>query len=207
LTKLLVISGSPTAESSTDLLLKAASDSIVEAMGDASPVEVSFIKLNSLQFIPCQACGKAPHEEWCVFHDDISPVLDQLAECDCLLVGTPIYFDSVSAQLKLLMDRCNCFRPADFDGVDPEHDFIRRIKSKRPGGMILVGGEQGWFEGARRAIAGFFIWIEVTNEGVVTYQSKDFHRVGEVADSPSTLDEARVLGKKLAAILIEKNAK
>ena len=206
LIKLLVISGSPTPQSSTDLLLQAASDALVEALRPTHHAEVSFIKLNDLQFIPCQSCGKAPHEEWCVFHDDVSPVLDQLADCDCLLVGSPIYFDSVSAQLKLLMDRCNCFRPADFDKVDPEHDFIRRIKSKRPGGMVLVGGENGWFEGARRAIAGFFIWIEVTNEGVVTYKSKDFHRAGEAADSQTTLDEARELGKKLAAILKERHA-
>ena len=206
LIKLLVISGSPTEHSSTDLLLRAASDALVDALKPSQQVEVDFVKLNALQFIPCQSCGKAPHEEWCVFHDDISPVLDQLAECDCLLVGSPIYFDSVSAQLKLLMDRCNCFRPADFDNVDPEHDFIRRIKSKRPGGMILVGGEQGWFEGARRAIAGYFIWIEVTNEGLVTHHSKDFHRTGEVADSELTMNEARELGKKLAGILKERRA-
>ncbi len=204
--KLLVISGSPTTQSSTDLLLRAASDALVEALNPTHPVEVSFIKLNDLQFIPCQSCGKAPHEEWCVFHDDVSPVLDQLAECDCLLVGSPIYFDSVSAQLKLLMDRCNCFRPGDFDNADPEHDFVRLIETKRPGGMILVGGENGWFEGARRAIGGFFIWIEVTNDGVVTYKTKDFHRAGEVTGSQTTVDEARELGKKLAAILKERHA-
>ncbi len=204
--KVLVISGSPTEHSSTDILLDTISKEIVESLRTRYEVDVQFVKLNKLQFIPCQSCGKAPHEEWCVFHDDVSPVLDQLAECECLLVGSPIYFDSVSAQLKLLMDRCNCFRPGDFDNADPEHDFIRLIKSKRPGGIVLVGGENGWFEGARRAIGGFFIWIEVTNEGVVTYKTKDFHRIGEAADSQTTVDEARELGKKLAAILKERHA-
>jgi multimeric flavodoxin WrbA len=206
LIKILIISGSPTANSSTDILLKAASDTIVDTLKPTHEVEVQFVKLNDLQFIPCQSCGKAPHEEWCVFHDDITPVLNQIGECDCLLIGSPIFFDSVSAQLKLLMDRCNCFRPADFDEVNPEHNFIRLIKKKRPGAIVLVGGEQGWFEGARRAIAGFFIWIEVTNEGVVTYKSKDFHRTGEVADSAVSIEEARELGRKLAAILREKHA-
>ncbi len=202
--KVLVISGSPTAHSSTDILLKVASDTIADLLKPTHEVEVQFVKLNDLHFIPCQSCGKAPHEGWCVFHDGITPVLNQIGECDCLLVGSPIFFDSVSAQLKMLMDRCNCFRPGDFDEVDPEHDFIRLVKKKRPGGMMLVGGEQGWFEGARRAIAGLFIWIEVTNEGVVTYKSKDFHRAGEVADSAVSLEEARELGKKLAEILKER---
>lgn len=206
MTKLLVISGSPTAGSSTDILLKAVADAVVSEMGAEHQVQFDFVKINDLQFIPCQACGKAPHEEWCVFHDAITPVLEQIAECDCLVVGSPIYFDSVSAQLKALMDRCNCFRPADFEGNDPKQNFIKLIKRKRPGAMVLVGGEQGWFEGARRSIAGFFIWIEVTNEGMVQYHSKDFHRTGEVDDSTATIVEAKQLGKKLGEILREKDA-
>jgi multimeric flavodoxin WrbA len=206
LINLLTISGSPTPNSSTDILLQAIADTVVAELTGTLKVEASFVKLNELTFIPCQSCGKAPHEEWCVFHDGISPVLEQLAECDCLIVGSPIYFDSVSAQLKMLMDRCNCFRPADFEEVDPERDFIKLIKQKRPGAMVLVGGENGWFEGARRAIAGFFIWIEVTSEGVVTFKSKDFHRTGEVVDSPETIEGAKQLGRKLAAILKERHA-
>ena len=204
--KLLVISGSPTAGSSTDILLRAVSDAVVEESGASRQVQADFVKLNDLQFLPCQACGKAPHEEWCVFHDAITPILDQIAECDCLVVGSPIYFDSVSAQLKALMDRCNCFRPADFEGKVPRENFIKLVKRKRPGGMVLVGGEQGWFEGARRSIAGFFIWIEVTNEGMVQYHSKDFHRTGEAVDSPETLEQARQLGRKLGGILKQQHA-
>ena len=204
--KLLVISGSPTANSSTDLLLVKIAERVAQELEPSLRVETNFAKLNELKFIPCQACGKAPHEEWCVFHDEITPVLTQIAECDCLLVGSPIYFDSVSAQFKTLMDRCNCFRPADFDSREPNLRFVRLIKRKRPGAMVLVGGEEGWFEGARRAIAGFFIWIEVTNEGVIQYHSKDFHRVGEVTDSPVTLSDAQELGRKLAAILRTQHA-
>jgi len=201
LIKILVISGSPTAESSTDILLKTTAEAVVQGLGGSSYGQVDFVKLNDFQFIPCQSCGKAPHDEWCVFHDAISPVLDKIAECDCLIVGSPIYFDSVSAQLKALMDRCNCFRPANFDGKEPGQDFVRLIKRKRPGAIILVGGEQGWFEGARRSIAGFFIWIEVTNEGMVQYHSKDFKRTGEVIDSGATLEQARAMGSKLAETL------
>jgi multimeric flavodoxin WrbA len=206
LIKLQIISGSPTANSSTDLLLGKIAETVEQELKPSHQVETNFAKLNELKFIPCQACGKAPHEEWCVFHDEITPVLEKIAECDCLLVGSPIYFDSVSAQLKTLMDRCNCFRPADFDSREPHQDFIKLIKRKRPGAMVLVGGEEGWFEGARRAIAGFFIWIEVTNEGMIQYHSKDFHRVGEVVDSPPALSEAQELGRKLAAILRTQHA-
>ena len=89
-------------------------------------------------------------------------------------------------------------RPADFDNADPDHEFIKLIKRKRPGAIVLVGGKHGWFEGARRTIAGFFKWVEIVNHGIVSYQSIDFHRSGEVVDSEATLEEARKLGEMLA---------
>ena len=83
----------------------------------------------------------------------------EVLRCDCLLIGSPIYFDTVSAQLKLFIDRCNCMRPVDFESKDERPNFVKLIERKRPGGMILVGSEGGHYEGARRTIAGFFKWI------------------------------------------------
>jgi multimeric flavodoxin WrbA len=122
----------------------------------------------------------------------------KVAECDCLVMGSPIHFDTVSSQAKLFIDRCNCIRPADFHHVDPDHYFLKLLERKRPGGIVLVGGEDGWFEGARRSIAGWFKWIEVVNEGVVMYRSIDFTKTGTAADDKTALTEARALGKALA---------
>lgn len=128
----------------------------------------------------------------------MSALYDRLINCDILLLGTPIYFDSVSAQTKLFIDRCNCLRPANFTGL-PEHGhFIRLMERQRPGAMVLVGGQRAWFEGARRCVAGFFKWIEVTNEGCLKFCGVDDNKVGEVADCPDVLREADELGRKLA---------
>jgi len=164
-------------------------------------VRHSFVNLNDLDFIPCQACGEAPTPRFCFFDDALTPVYRELARCDCLLFGSPVYFDAVSAQAKAFIDRCNCIRPADFGGIDLEHDFIKLLDRKRPGAMVIVGGENGWFEGARRCIAGFFKWVEVSNEGYLKFVSKDFHRLGEASESPSVLAEADELGRKLAGLI------
>ena len=67
--------------------------------------------------------------------------------------------------------------------------------------MVLVGGERQWMEGARKVVAGFFKWVEVTNEGMITYSSTDDRRIGTVADDEQKLSEADRLGEKLAALM------
>ena len=123
----------------------------------------------------------------------------ELIRCDCLLFGSPIYFDSVSAQAKVFIDRCNCLKPPVFGESGSQPRFVNRIKKNRPGAFVLVGGEQAWSEGARRCLAGFFMWIGVTNEGFLKFNSKDINRAGEVVDNPTTLAEADKLGRLLAS--------
>jgi multimeric flavodoxin WrbA len=135
---------------------------------------------------------------WCLIDDSLTPLLNMIAACDCLIFGSPLYFDSVSAQAKLVIDRCNCFRPADFANTDPQHDFLKRIPRTRPGAMLFVGGEQGFFEGARKVVAGWFRWIEVTTEGVLIFHSRDYHHSGEAALNDNIMQQARDLGRTLA---------
>jgi len=206
LIKILCVSGSPVVSSSTELLLKRIAHSITNNLGANRKVYLDFHRLNELMYLPCQACGHTPAPNFCFFDDALTPIYQQLAECDCFLIGSPVYFDAVSAQTKAFMDRCNCFRPPDYKGTQEKHRFIKLLKSKRPGAMVLVGDKEGWFEGPRRSIAGFFKWIEVTSEGALTFHSDDFNRKGAAMDDPKMLDEADQLGKKLSEMIIKSDA-
>lgn len=204
MTKLLSISASPVEGSSTDFLLKRIAAAVVKGLGGDEYAQNMLVRLNDMKFIPCQACGESPAPKYCLFDDDLTPLYEQLVSCNCLLFGSPVYFDSVSAQAKMFIDRCNCFRPPDYDNVDPEHNFIRRLESSIPGAMVLVGGERGWIEGARRVVVGFFKWVEVVNEGVLIYRSRDFTKTGTAADDPAILTEADRLGAQLAEKILAK---
>lgn len=204
--RLLAVSASPVDGSSTDLILGDIIERLTVRLGTDRKVAATFTKLHDLTFIPCKSCGEAPSDKFCFFDDDLTPLYQELESCDCFLFGSPIYFDSVTAQGKAFIDRCNCFRPADFDNRDPEHDFIKRIKKKRPGAIVLVGGEEGWFEGARRTVAGFFKWIEVTNEGLITFRSSDFNLKGAAADDEQVKREIKQLVDKLASRILELRA-
>ncbi|MFZ5979844.1 MAG: flavodoxin family protein [Candidatus Zixiibacteriota bacterium] len=200
--EILSVSGSPVEGASTDILLNALGRAVIDCLPAGTRAVNRFIKLNALNFIPCQACGQAPENGFCLYDDDLTGVYNQLFVCDCLLFGTPVYFDSVSAQAKAFIDRCNCFRPADFKNVNPEHDFIQKMTRTRPGAMVLVGGKRGWFEGARRTVAGYFKWLDITNEGMLVYKSDDFTRKGAASNDMAILEEVRRLGSKLAGVVM-----
>ncbi len=202
--ELVAISGSAVRDSSTDLLVEAAAAGWTEALPNTVEARVTAVRPGDLEIIPCQACGESPDPDWCFYRDSLYPALEAIARCDALVVGSPIYFDAMSAQLKLLVDRCNCFRPPDYANRDPNHAFLKRLTRKRPGGIILVGAEGTWFEGARRSLAGWLKWIEVTNEGMVVFDAPidDFRRRALVADYPEVLAQARKLGRHLASRVV-----
>lgn len=198
LTKLLLISGSPVKGSSVEILLDKIAEGFRQSFGpDQAPVEL--VRLNDLTIKACQACGESPQPEFCFFDDGMTDLYRKLVEYDALVVGSPIYFDSVSAQTKLFVDRCNCLRPGDFSEGSSGNSFVNVIDRKRPGGIVLVGGERGYYEGARRVIAGFYKWIRVVNHGLVTYKGHDMRLKGSVAQDNQALEEAVQLGQKLAS--------
>ncbi len=201
--QLLVLDASPVVQSSTEFLLRAAAESVLLVSRERqTECSIKTVRLNELSsLIPCQSCGKAPSDEWCFYHDALTPVLDDIAAADAILIGSPIHFDAVSAQAKILIDRCNCFRPADFKNENTEYRFLKRLTKKRPGGMILVGGPEAWFEGGRRCLAGWFKWIEVESCGLVMYQSADYTISGSAQFDAAAMGQAKELGMQIAGRL------
>lgn len=182
------LSGSPVIGSSTELLVRE-----VLKGAESKGAETDYIYLNELDIMPCQACGQSPEEEYCFFHDGMDVIYEKFDRCDAIVVGSPVYFDSVSAQTKLFIDRCNCFRRLNPDG--PEK-FVERIEKKRKGAIVLVGGERENYEHARRVIGGFYVWANITSVGMITHAYDGFEK-GTVTENPETLRQAFENGLKL----------
>ncbi len=92
------ISGSPRKEGNTSILVKETLKSIKG--------EKRFIPLGDLNINPCKSCDRCWKEKIeCVIKDDIRWILRELKRCDAMILGSPCYFKSVSAQLKMLLDR------------------------------------------------------------------------------------------------------
>jgi hypothetical protein len=63
---------------------------------------------NALTVKPCQACGHEPTTGYCIFHDDMDPIYARSRARTRSRSARRSTSTRVSAQLKLVMDRCNC---------------------------------------------------------------------------------------------------
>jgi multimeric flavodoxin WrbA len=99
--KILGINGSPRGSKSLTLIL-------VEAVLDgakASGAEVMLVDACKLKIDYCNACGVCYAKGKCIHEDDFEELYHKILECDGLVLGSPVYFRSVTAQLKTLIDR------------------------------------------------------------------------------------------------------
>jgi multimeric flavodoxin WrbA len=103
--------------------------------------ETCKVHLNDLLIKPCQSCGVDPFPRLCLFDDGMRVVFDVLERCDVVVLGSPVYFDSVSAQVKLMIDRSNCLMPY-VKHSDGSFGFERRIKKRKKGVFIAVAGAE-----------------------------------------------------------------
>ncbi|MEE9442054.1 MAG: flavodoxin family protein [candidate division Zixibacteria bacterium] len=188
MTKILGISGSPVIGSSTELLVRE-----VLKGGKAAGAKTKYIYLNELDIMPCQACGESPDDGYCFFNDGMDEVYKAFDWCDAIVIGSPIYFDSVSAQTKLFIDRSNCFR--HYRPESPEL-IIPRIEKRRKGIIILVGGKREKFEPARKVVGGFFVWANVERFGLISYSHSGFEK-GSVKKDKKVMKEAFETGQKI----------
>jgi multimeric flavodoxin WrbA len=64
--------------------------------------------LHEMSIAPCSACDTCQEsmDRYCVNEDDMQRLYPEIAAADALLIASPVYWFTVSAQTKLFMDRC-----------------------------------------------------------------------------------------------------
>jgi len=189
--RILAISGSPVNGGNLEVLLEE-----VRRGAESKGARHSLIHLNDLEILPCQACGKSPEPNLCFYADGMSLVYDKLTACDVLVLGSPIYFDCLSAQTKLFVDRCNCIRPIA-QTEKGTFVFKNRFKKERKGVAVLVGGKRGQFDPGLTVLKGFFKWGNFKLVDSLIYKHDDWE-VGEVKNNKEIMKKAFDLGKHLA---------
>ncbi len=70
-----------------------------------SGAEVEFFDLSTMNLAYCTACGACHVKGTCPIKDDIEPLLEKMLTADGLVLGSPLYFNGVTAQLKTVLDR------------------------------------------------------------------------------------------------------
>ncbi|MEK6732213.1 MAG: flavodoxin family protein [Candidatus Omnitrophota bacterium] len=101
--KVLAINASPRIKGNTDLLIGKVLEGAI-----SKGAEVEKIVLNELKFLPCQECSKMADDGLCLVKDDMQDVYTKIKQADAIVLGSPIFFGSLSAQAKMMIDRFQC---------------------------------------------------------------------------------------------------
>lgn len=187
--KIAAFLGSPRKEGNTELLLNAAIKGVKDNDGD-----VSLVNLNELKIQPCQDCGDCCDTGICTKLDDMTKIYDEIRYSDRFVLASPIFFSSVSAQAKAMIDRCQSFWCEKYLLNRP----IEPNKYSRKGLLLLVGGRknQDGVDCAALCTKSFFRTISVPEHEVLSYTQIDAK--GDILKHPTALDDAYQAGKNLA---------
>ena len=100
--KVLILSGSPRKGGNSDILCDEFQKG-AESVGNQ--VEKIFVAEQKIS--PCTGCYYCKdHDGKCVFQDGMADLLQKVIDCEVLVLSSPVYFYSISAQLKGIIDRC-----------------------------------------------------------------------------------------------------
>jgi multimeric flavodoxin WrbA len=100
--RILGILGSPHKGGNTNLLMEAAL-----AGAAAAGAETEKVSLGDLDMKFCVACAKCYADGECIHKDDVEPLKAKMVEADGVVLGSPNYMHTITAQMKALMDRCS----------------------------------------------------------------------------------------------------
>lgn len=99
--KVLALMGSPRKNKNTDMSL----DFLLFGL-DKKVFEIKKIYLSDLNIencLGCEYCGKTGQ---CIKNDDMKYIYEELDKSDLIILAAPIYFNSVNALTKSMIDRC-----------------------------------------------------------------------------------------------------
>ncbi|KCZ72906.1 multimeric flavodoxin WrbA [Candidatus Methanoperedens nitroreducens] len=164
--KITGISGSPTVNGNNEKVIDLALG-IAEEHG----YETEKILLSKLRVLPCTDCGVCKTAKECPIDDDMEEIYRQLETSDALIVASPVYFGSVSAQLKALFDRTILLRRNGF------------LLEGKVGGAIATGGSRNG--GQEFTIQAIHSWMHIHGMLVVG----DRAHFGGIVAKPVDSDE------------------
>lgn len=183
--KIIAFNGSPRKNGNTETLLNAA----IKGTGH----DVTLYNLNDLNITPCQNCGGCDKTGICILEDNMSPIYEEIRTAHRVILASPVYFMSISAQAKAMIDRCQAFWAEKYllnRQIEPGPEGRRGL-------LLLVGAIQkdtGIVCASKCGMA-FFRTVSIEQHTTLTYTGVDAQ--GEITSHPSALDEARQAGSDL----------
>ena len=164
-------------------------------------ITAEIIELAGKRIDPCIACNICTKDLICGIDDDFGELIPILADKDvaAVVIGTPVYFGSMTAQCKALLDRCVVFR---------RNGWLLRDKIA---GVLAVGGvRHGGQELTLQTVRAAMLCHDMIcvgdgqpsgHFGAALYSGGD----GGIEADADGLETARNLGRRVAEVSLKLN--
>ncbi len=176
--RVVILSGSPRKGGNSDLLCDQLLNGATESGHQVEKISLREKKIGYC--VACDACQKSGGR--CVQQDDMAEVLEKLINTDVIVMATPVYFYTMNAQMKTLIDRCYA-RYTQISGK--EFYFI----------MTAAVGNKALLERTLEGFHGFTSCLSGAREKGIIYGSGAWN-IGDITRSPA-MNEAYEMGKNL----------
>lgn len=184
--KILIVKGSPRFKGNSSTL----ADQTAEA-ARTKGAEVESFDLHKMHIEPCSACDYCQQvEEYrCNIEDDMQILYSKLIEADALVIASPIYWFTMTAQTKLFMDRLYALQSSN--GL--------KLTGKKIGIILTYGDDDAYQSGGMNAINTYRDAFRYLDCRIIDIVHGSLSDVGDTQKNPKLMEQARKLGEKLAA--------
>lgn len=178
--KILGVSTSFRKASNTEILLREAL-----TCAESEGAEVEYLSVISKDIKPCEGCLSCTKTGKCQINDGMQEIYPKLIAADGIILGTPVFFWSVSGMAKVFIDRTFALR------------FPSLQLANKVGGVIIVASRTGLMN-AVEVINQFF----QSNHMLVTDAVTGLGRApGTVRKDKFAMKQAYELGKQMVALI------
>lgn len=186
--KVLGIMGSPRVKGNSDILLTQALAGAREA-----GAKVEKVILDRKHIAGCKDCRKCNKTGVCVIQDDMPGIQKKILDAHAIIHSVPVYFWSMTAQMKAYLDRWCVFFDAEWNW---QKAYYSEMQGKRIG-LITVCGDPN-VHTADPIVHSFQATAEMTQMHWLGAVMTSAAEKGEIANNEKALREAFELGKKAA---------
>lgn len=181
--KILGLSCSPKRQGNTEILLH---EVLNGAQQEGAEIELYSASEKSIE--PCQGCMTCWETGECQIKDDMQDLYNKLLEANGIIFGTPIYFYSMTAQAKTIIDRTS--------GLNrPERSLANKV-----GGVVVVGGSLGLVD----AVKDFYFYFVTRQMLPANFVAAYAGAEGDVKKLEKCMKAAHDLGRQMVQLAAKK---
>lgn len=175
--KVLILSGSPRKNGNSDLLCNEFMKGALESGNQVEKIRIAEKKIGY-----CLGCYACKDTGVCAIKDDMADLLQKIIDADVIVLASPVYFYSIDAQLKAVIDRT----------------VARWLEVKDKEFYYIVTAADEELASAKTSIAcfrGYADCVEGAVEKGIIYGMGAYEK-GEIKDMPA-MAQAYEMGKKV----------